>query len=1262
MPTFLLYSLKAAGCLAVFYLFYKLLLSRDTLHRMNRVLLCGVLLLSFLLPLCVITVEKELPGVSAAGIDVIPENYFRRDMVFENRIPDDTRDLMIIEEPEPAPEPFDWGVLLGIIYFAGMFATLGWTVCNIVRVVRMTRRGQRIPLGNGSVLVLSDRIRAPFSWMRYVVMSEEDYACGGGTILVHEQAHQRLGHSWDLLLVDLLGCLQWFNPAMWLLRVELRAVHEYEADEQVLRCGVNAKDYQMLLIKKAVGGRWYSIANSLNHSNLKNRITMMLRKRSSRWARAKALYVLPLACLALGAFAQTSYVLPMYKTTKNSGNGEMPLPAGADGLTVGEGQSGAKEFITPESRECVVELLANLEQAAKEAKTIVPTAHTLSGRMFGPDDKPLSGFEFLCSGGRRVVTDADGRFTITSAQPVRLLYFDRRNKLFKLNGPFLDGADMEVEIRLDKGFELSRRRTGGDPILYIAEGDPSDWHFDRDRLPMLLYSGQELSPEFLQDFMALPQLQIYGRVVKDPEMIARYGTKSANGIVELNFEEGSLIHSWIWGMDEPWNSEWVELHLAWAGDAVSDVLQTRYEESWDAQLAADGQAIETHKPFSGFASITQSDDGQVWTLTVSESGKRWASLPFVPEAILYLIDGKEVSQADFYKRYPEEVTSVRLLKSAAAVGKYGKRGRCGAVEAASRRKSDKAAVVEKVVKPNPMAYMKGDFKPVAGKKGTYTVTKIDRRLNEDSDWDRIPLVLWDGRVVSIYHLHPSMAGEIETIRIIDDIDADILARYGTAARNGVISVVSKASLREGDREVTIYDRLNHPFRYLKGRFVSIDGRNAYKVSNLSLRNVSGTDPDSLPLVVVDDRVVPITTLGELPARKIETIQIFSSEDVFRNPALVERYGDAARVGAILVTTRDAAKQAEKEARKSGAGESVVASVPEGPSSGTVQTGNIPVDGQVKVRISEVAVPNDSLVVSGHDLSSMLFLLDGRRVAVAEVKALNEAEIESMSVLKDEWAVGRYGEAAADGVVYVTTTAGARQFDRLECSFERGNSFQEGPGLYRIEDTGNGFAIRPLNGARPLVLINGRQVDDDYLKSIDAGKVLWVRILQPGFELLDRYGERARDGVIEFTTNESGERTTLAVYSSNASGKTPNKMTVVREPSGASSGHSSVSKSIATSAQPLEETVTLTYTTGADSDSDSVSVSVVDNGRSLKQVGLIVLDGEEISADRLSQLDPSRIDAMTVLKGEQAVEHYGEKGAKGVIEITTKKNRSGVRRQ
>ena len=535
MPTFLLYSLKAAGCLAVFYLFYKLLLSRDTLHRMNRVLLCGVLLLSFLLPLCVITVEKELPGVSAAGIDVIPENYFRRDMVFENRIPDDTRDLMITEEPEPAPEPFDWGVLLGIIYFAGVFATLGWTVCNIVRVVRMTRRGQRIPLGNGSVLVLSDRIRAPFSWMRYVVMSEEDYACGGGTILVHEQAHQRLGHSWDLLLVDLLGCLQWFNPAMWLLRVELRAVYEYEADEQVLRCGVDAKDYQMLLIKKAVGGRWYSIANSLNHSNLKNRITMMLRKRSSRWARAKALYVLPLACLALGAFAQTSYVLPEDKTTKNSGNGEMPLPAGADGLTVGTPEGGM-----PPVEGSMAELLANLERTALEKQTAESGAHTFTGRVFGRDDKPWAGYEFICSGGRRVVTDAEGRFTIVTEKPIvcYLVGGETDQKVKSVGSRFgiPMGTDIALEFHLKESLALTHLPVSDEPVVYAVYGDPADFRFDPEHPPLIMDGGEELSAETLDTYLGLPEQKMIGAwMVKGPEALKGYGTRAANGVLSIRF-------------------------------------------------------------------------------------------------------------------------------------------------------------------------------------------------------------------------------------------------------------------------------------------------------------------------------------------------------------------------------------------------------------------------------------------------------------------------------------------------------------------------------------------------------------------------------------------------------------------------------------------------------------------------------------------------------------------------------------------------------
>ena len=291
----MIYSLKVGACLAVFYLFFKLLLSRETFHRLNRVVLLAVMVLSFVLPLCVITIYRELP--------VLPEQP--------------ATPVMYETPARPQPDPFPWDTVAAAVFLTGAGATLLWTLCSVIGVGRMIRRGRRERLDAGSVLVRSDRPVTPFSWWRYIVLSEKDLAENGEAIIRHERAHLRLRHSLDLLVIDIAGCLQWFNPAMWLLRRELRAIHEYEADEAVLDSGVDARSYQMLLIKKAAGGRWYSIANSFNHSKLKNRITMMLRKKSSRWAGAKTLLLLPLTGIALGAFARTAYVFPEDKGTKN---------------------------------------------------------------------------------------------------------------------------------------------------------------------------------------------------------------------------------------------------------------------------------------------------------------------------------------------------------------------------------------------------------------------------------------------------------------------------------------------------------------------------------------------------------------------------------------------------------------------------------------------------------------------------------------------------------------------------------------------------------------------------------------------------------------------------------------------------------------------------------------------------------------------------------------------------------------------------------
>ena len=296
MGIFLVYILKSALCLAAFYLFYRLLLSRETLHRFNRAVLLGVLALSAVVPL--IEVSTEQPSGVGQGMMSL-EQWLALAEVMTYASP------VAVEQSRAV-----WPLALLAVYAVGVLVFLGRNVCSLFRLAQLLRGTRRedirryVPDASGVLLLVHGRDIAPFSWMRCIVVSRKDLEEDGRPILLHELAHIRSGHSWDLLLADLCILLQWFNPAAWLLKQELQTVHEYEADEAVLGAGVNAKEYQLLLIKKAVGTRLYSMANSLNHSKLKKRITMMMKEKSSKWACAKCLYVLPLAAVAVAAFAR----------------------------------------------------------------------------------------------------------------------------------------------------------------------------------------------------------------------------------------------------------------------------------------------------------------------------------------------------------------------------------------------------------------------------------------------------------------------------------------------------------------------------------------------------------------------------------------------------------------------------------------------------------------------------------------------------------------------------------------------------------------------------------------------------------------------------------------------------------------------------------------------------------------------------------------------------------------------------------------------
>ena len=298
MGIFFVYILKSSICLVGFYLFYRLLLSRETFHRFNRIALLSILLLSCLLPLVEVTVEKQ---TEVHQTMMTLEQWL---MLADMMDAESTAELQAEEVTVTWIQVALLVYLVGILFFA--FRN-GYSLLKLGGLLRSGRKEQLEKYTGGKekvILIVHDRDIAPFSWMKYIVISQKDLDENGREILIHELAHIQNRHSWDLLVADICIFFQWFNPASWLLKQELQNIHEYEADETVIEKGVDAKQYQLLLIKKAVGTRLYSMANSFNHSKLKKRITMMLKEKSNPWAKLKYLYILPVAAIAVTAFAR----------------------------------------------------------------------------------------------------------------------------------------------------------------------------------------------------------------------------------------------------------------------------------------------------------------------------------------------------------------------------------------------------------------------------------------------------------------------------------------------------------------------------------------------------------------------------------------------------------------------------------------------------------------------------------------------------------------------------------------------------------------------------------------------------------------------------------------------------------------------------------------------------------------------------------------------------------------------------------------------
>lgn len=288
MGALLSYSINVAIFLLPMYLIYKWLLAHETFHRFNRI----VILLSYAVALLLVPMMTIVERLSVA--EIAPQNIVDMNGLMNNAHVVNDNSVTI------------WMILLLVVYLFGCLAVIIRTMCVWTKIVRVIIGGEKQPQGGYTLVITDNRLIAPFSWMRYIAMSREDYEQAGEMILTHEKQHLRCLHWIDLLIAEVTIVLNWFNPAAWLLKEELKTIHEYQADEAVLQSGVDARNYQLLLIKKAVGARFPSLANSLNHSKLKKRITMMLSNRSRKSSRLRALAMVPVVATALLTVNQPS--------------------------------------------------------------------------------------------------------------------------------------------------------------------------------------------------------------------------------------------------------------------------------------------------------------------------------------------------------------------------------------------------------------------------------------------------------------------------------------------------------------------------------------------------------------------------------------------------------------------------------------------------------------------------------------------------------------------------------------------------------------------------------------------------------------------------------------------------------------------------------------------------------------------------------------------------------------------------------------------
>ena len=630
MSAFFVYILQSAVCLAVLFLFYSILLSRETFYRYNRVALLCLIPLSFVLPLCHLPLFAESESVPPATV-VMLDNLSAFSYVTDE------------VEVTTATVPVVLVVAIAL-YWAGVVFFIARYIVTVVRLLRLMSSGRRVTDDEGRQIIVLPRSIAPFSWFGRIVLSEEDYAAHSREILLHESAHIRKRHSLDLLVADLCTWLQWFNPAAWLLKRELQTVHEYEADAEVIDQGIDARQYQLLLIKRSVGSKFYCVTNHFNHNKLNKRITMMLKKKSNRKATWKYLYVIPVALCTVTVFARPEV------------SEHLDEIASTDLLAMLD-----KDDSQPTSNQSqiVVTAAGNSNQTNTLNVNIDESGDSSQGNKLKinitENGKPASMDSALCI--------VDGKKV--SREEVEKLSPDQIKSVVVLKGK------MAVEKYGDEA-------KGGVLLISTKESDdtqPMKITLSNDgkqgSQKSIIINGKEISAEVIDNLSTDKFSYIINGKEVSAEDMEKLNLSGQVGNISIlngndNGENTIIIHSqksslnnWQQQVKALSDSIRAEVAVTKEGKELSPEAMARIE-ALSARISANADSITRAIDEKGINALS----------TLNHTDSVSAYVKQIPN-IIYIVDGKKVSEKKFNKLSPNDITSITVLKGGEANKKYG---------------------------------------------------------------------------------------------------------------------------------------------------------------------------------------------------------------------------------------------------------------------------------------------------------------------------------------------------------------------------------------------------------------------------------------------------------------------------------------------------------------------------------------------------------------------------------------------------------------